>query len=163
MIRALQESDLDRICQIVNNDWKTSYAGYINKAILDETGCANRALELKEDFHSGKLKNYVYEKDGQVVALLSYGDTADSDKIGAFEIWRIYIDKSSQGCGIGSKLLRFAENEATNKNHHEIVIWAFSQNDNAISFYEKHGYQKDKTEYLGEPYLAYGTRFLKTI
>lgn len=163
MIRALQKTDLEKICRIVNDNWKPVYAGYINKTLLNETGCEDRASELKEDFYSGKLENYIYEKDGQAVALLSFGDTADPDKAGAFEIWRIYLDKSVQGCGIGSQLLGFAEKEAANTGRHEIVIWTFSQNAVAISFYEKHGYHKDKTEYLGEPYLAYGTRFLKTI
>lgn len=159
----MQERDLGTICQMVNDNWKTAYAGYVNKVLLNEIGCANRSLELKADFYSGRLRNYVYEKDGQAVGLLSFGDTADFDRAGAFEIWRIYLDKSNQGCGIGSKLLEFAEKEAVKTNYHEIVIWAFSENVKAISFYERHGYHKNKSDYLGEPYLAYGTRLLKVI
>lgn len=44
-----------------------------------------------------------------------------------------------------------------------IFKWAFKENIRAISFYEKHGYVKDKEEYLGKPYLAYGIRFNKKI
>ena len=43
----------------------------------------------------------------------------------------------------------------------EILIWAFRENRRALAFYEKHGYQPDREEYLGPPYLTYGVRLIK--
>ena len=39
----------------------------------------------------------MWEENGNVVAMLSFGNTADHDKAGAFEIWRIYITSDFKG------------------------------------------------------------------
>ena len=41
--------------------------------------------------------------------MLSFGDTADADMIGVFEIWRIYVASQFQGKKIGKMLMDFAE------------------------------------------------------
>jgi diamine N-acetyltransferase len=163
MIRLLQESDIEIICKIVNDNWKSVYNGYVNEKLLNKQGCLDRKNRLRADFLSGRLSNYVYEFRNQPIALLSIGDTADKDIPMAFELWRIYILKEYQNQGIGSRLLDFAEQEAFSLGHHEVVIWAFKENINAISFYEKHGYEQDKEQYLGQPYFAYGIRLSKQL
>ena len=163
MIRLLQSGDIENVCNIVNNDWKTVYTGYVNPELLTEQGCLERSNRLKSDFISGRLSEYVWEEDGKVLALLSVGKTADVDKAGAFEVWRIYVSKEAQGKGIGNRLLSFAEQQAKKSAFHEIVIWAFRDNIHAISFYQKHGYVVQKEEYLGEPYLTYGIRLNKLL
>lgn len=118
---------------------------------------------MKWDFLSHRLSNYVYKHNGQTVALLSFGDTADEDKKNFFEIWRIYISKDYQKKGIGSELINFAEQKGIERGYKECLIWAFKENKNAISFYKKHGYIEDKEEYLGDIYSAYGVRLCKKL
>lgn len=130
---------------------------------FDKHSCNERAEELRHDFQSKRLSEYVWEEQGQILALLSIGDTADIDKKGAFEIWRIYVRPEAQGHNIGSKCILFAEQEAKRQGYQEIVIWAFQENTTAISFYQKNGYVIDKNEYLGEPYLTFGIRLIKTL
>ena len=163
MIRLIQEKDIEIVCKIVNDNWTSVYAGYVNEQLLNNNGCFDRKKRMEKDFLSGRLSNYVYECNEHIIALLSVGDTADSDKIGAFEVWRIYISEAYKNQGIGNKLLDFAEKQAIKYGYKEIVIWAFKENIRAISFYKKHAYVKDKEEYLGEPYLAYGVRLNKKL
>lgn len=163
MIRAMKESDWNIVCEIVNENWKEIYNGYVNPELLSPTGCANRECDLINDFASARLKEYVWEENSQTVALLSFGNTADSDKSGAFEIWRIYIAPNFQGIGIGHKLISFAEQAAKEQGYTEIVIWAFKDNCKAITFYQKQGYVLEKEEYLGESYLTVGVRLNKKI
>lgn len=163
MIRALEEKDIEIVCSIVNENWKNVYAGYINPLLLNEDGCAERIRHLKLDFTIHRLSEYVWEEENQVSAMLSIGDTADTDLAEAFEIWRIYVAVQFQKKGIGKLLLEFAEQQAKRQGYKRIVIWAFKDNYQAISFYQKHGYCIDKEEYLGEPYLAIGTRLKKEI
>lgn len=163
MLRPLEEKDFDIAIHIVNENWKKIYSGYVNPLLLNENGCENRANELKYDFQSKRLSEYVWEENGQVSALLSIGDTADDDKKGAFEIWRVYVAPKAQGRHIGSQCLIFAEQEAQRQGYKEIVIWAFQKNTKALSFYQKHGYVFDKNEYLKAPYFAVGTRLKKCL
>lgn len=163
MIRPLTYRDFDAAIEIVNTNWKNTYAGYVNPMLLDENGCKERAEELRRDFQSRRLSEYVWEEQGQVLALLSIGGTADIDKKGAFEIWRVYVEPRAQGRKIGGQCLAFAELEAKKRGYPEIIIWAFQKNAKAISFYQKNGYVLDKSEYLGKPYLTTGIRFTKKV
>ena len=163
MLRPLAYRDFDTVIDIVNQNWKKTYAGYINPRLIDENGCKERAEELRHDFQSKRFSEYVWEEQGQVLALLSIGDTADIDKKGSFEIWRIYVEPQMQGHSIGSRCLAFAEQEAKKRGYQEIIIWAFQKNTKALSFYQKNGYVIDKSEYLGKPYFADGTRLTKKI
>ena len=124
------------------------YSGYVNPLLLNSDGCAARTRRLKTDFVACRLSEYVWEEENRVSAMLSFGDTADADMAGAFEIWRIYVASQFQGKGIGYK---------------EIVIWAFKNNHHAVSFYKKRGYSIDKEEYLSEPYFSMGIRLKKNI
>ena len=163
MIRPLSEKDYDVVIDIVNTNWKRTYSNYVNPLLLNEVGCKVREEELRNDFQSKRLSEYVWEEQCQVLALLSIGNTADMDRKRAFEIWRIYVKPEVQGHNIGSQCLLFAEQEALKQGYQEIIIWAFTSNTKAISFYQKNGYGIDKNEYLGKPYLAFGTRLIKNV
>ena len=163
MIRPLVEKDYDTVIDIVNTNWKKTYSDYVSPLLLDEDGCKERAEELRHDFQSKRLSEYVWEEQGQVLALLSIGNTSDIDKKRAFEIWRVYVKPEAQGHNIGSQFLSFSEREVQKRGYEEIIIWAFQRNTNAISFYQKNGYVIDKNEYLGKPYLAFGTRLIKKL
>lgn len=163
MIRPLAKRDYDIVIDILNINWRKTYAKYVSPLLLNEDGCKERADELRRDFQSKRLSEYVWEEQGQVLALLSIGDTADTDKKGAFEIWRVYVEPGRQGHHIGSQCLAFSEQEAKKRGYQEIIIWAFQENTKAIFFYQKNGYVVDKSEYLGKPYLAVGTRLIKKV
>lgn len=124
MLRPLEEKDFTTVIDIVNENWKNTYSEYVNPALLDKNGCQKRAEELISDFKSKRLSEYVWEEGGKILALLSIGDTADNNKKGAFEIWRVYVKKQAQGHQIGNKCLNFAEKEALKKGYKKIVIWA---------------------------------------
>ncbi len=163
MIRPLKKEEFDTVIEIVNDNWKSVYAGYVAPELLEESGCAKRASELITDFNTKRLEEYVWEETGQTLALLSIGNTEDADKPSAFEIWRIYIALIAQGKGIGGQLLAFAEQRAIQKGYVEVVIWAFQENIRAIRFYQKYGYRIDKEVYLGSPYYAHGIRLMKKL
>ncbi|WP_125142338.1 GNAT family N-acetyltransferase [Clostridium transplantifaecale] len=163
LIRTLTSEDYDAVCKIVNDNWREVYAGYVNPELLNDFGCRQREINIKKDFLSSRLSEYVLENEGKVVALLSFGNTEDEDKAGAFEIWRIYISQNEQGKGFGDKLISFAEQEAERNGYKEIIIWAFKGNVRAISFYLKHGYIMDREKDLGAPYMAIGVRMTKDL
>ena len=163
MIRKLEKPDYPAAIRIVNENWKREYAPYLNPQLLTEEACNARAERLEGEFDSGRLMEYVWEEDGKVLALLSIGPSADEDKTGAFELWRIYIDPDAQGRGIGRQLMAFAEREAVALGYREMVIWAFRENRRAVAFYRKHGYAPDKEMDMGAPYKTWGIRLTKKL
>jgi len=67
------------------------------------------------------------------------------------EITKLFVEPFFQGRGIGEKLLTFAVQERGGK-----FLWAFEGNDNALKFYQKHGFSvtrerkqaEDREEYV---------------
>ena len=66
MIRPLSEKDYNIAIDIVNTNWKRTYSNYVNPLLLNEIGCKERAEELRHDFQSKRLSEYVWEEQGQV-------------------------------------------------------------------------------------------------
>lgn len=163
MIRLLKEDDLAGAARIVNDNWRQVYRGYVNEFLLSDRGCEERAKLIASEFFEKKLTHYVWDKNGKPAALLTLGDTLDDDKKGAFEIFRLYVAKQAQNQGIGSRLIRFAMEEAARKKYRETLLWAFEKNVRAALFYEKHGFVKDKKLELGEPYFARSVRFCRKV
>ena len=64
MIRPLAEKDYNIAIDIVNTNWKKTYSDYVNPLLLNEDGCKKRAEELKHDFQSRRLLEYVWEEIG---------------------------------------------------------------------------------------------------
>lgn len=50
MIRMMKETDIDNVCEIINENWKKVYKGYVNSELLSPAGCTDRICELKNDF-----------------------------------------------------------------------------------------------------------------
>jgi hypothetical protein len=63
-----------------------TYSNCVSSLLLNEYSCKDRANELRYNFQSKRLSEYVWEEQGQILALLSIGDTADTNKKGSFEI-----------------------------------------------------------------------------
>ncbi|MDE7230633.1 MAG: GNAT family N-acetyltransferase, partial [Oscillospiraceae bacterium] len=158
MIRKIEQSDYKIVCDIVNDNWRCVYRGYVDPLLLTESGCDERERQLIDDFKSGRLSEYVFEENGQVLGMISFGKTGERDCPNSFEIWRLYIHREFQDRGIGRCLLEFAEEHAHSLGYSDIVIWAFKQNVNAAVFYKKHGYHPDIEAFLGAPYNADGMR-----
>ena len=50
MIRPLSEKDYNIAISIVNTNWKRTYSNYGNPRLRNESGCKERADELRHDF-----------------------------------------------------------------------------------------------------------------
>lgn len=73
MIRSLCQEDWETVISIVNKSWQTLYTGYVAPSLVSEQGCQERAERMKRDFVQKRLSEYVWEENGQVLALLSIG------------------------------------------------------------------------------------------
>lgn len=158
MIRAIEERDYKAVCRIVNDNWRRVYGGFVNPRQVSAEGCAERERRLFGDFADGRLSEYIFEENGIVAGMISFGRSGETDCPGALEIWRLYVDGPAQGRGIGGELLGFAESGIRGR----VFIWAFRENERALAFYRKHGYTVDKEEYL-ESFSAVGVRLYKLI
>ena len=103
----------------------------------------------REPSKSEHLNNYLKDEEGNLVA----GMVAET--FGNWlEIEYLYISEDLRGQGIGSKILKMAENESKNRGCKYSFVDTF--NFQAPKFYEKHGYKEvfalKNYPYTGERY-----------
>ena len=92
--------------------------------------------------HSGKRPIYVVEQDNQVIAWLSYSSFYGRPAYDGTTEVSIYIAEQAQGRGLGSELMRFAEQQAPELEIDTLVGFIFSHNTPSIQLFLKHGYER---------------------
>ncbi len=164
MIRNAIESDASRIAEIHCYGWRNAYKDIISEKFLySHLSVYRRAQEF---IKSKEYKNpylFVFEKDDLIKGFMKVGPCRNTDKQKSFELWGIYVEPLMQGHGIGSNLLTFCEQIATEKGYTENVIWCLRDNNAARSFYEKHGYSSDGNQVYLKKVDAVEIRYTKQL
>ncbi|MBE0369599.1 GNAT family N-acetyltransferase [Pseudoalteromonas aurantia] len=135
-IRVAREIDLPAIVSIYN---ETIASRMVTAETEPTTVEARKAWFFS---HNAERPLFVYEEAGEVLAWLSfksfYGRPA---YIGTCEL-SIYITEHTQGNGLGTTLLQFAEQHARNIAVDTLLGFIFSHNKPSIKLFERQGYSR---------------------
>ncbi len=55
------------------------------------------------------------------------GNCRDEDKPNSFELWGIYVEPLKKRQGIGTKLVKFCEEEALKRGFTEVCLWVLEK------------------------------------
>lgn len=85
---------------------------------------------------------YTYDLDGQVSGFVCHGPNSMTDR--TWDLYWIVVAKPVQGKGIGTKLLRFVEEDVQRHNGRLLIIETCSlpSYEPTRRFYRKHGYEQ---------------------
>ena len=125
MIRKAEKKDIARIAEILVFDKRIKY----RPIFKDDAYCFGKLqiLAVSEQYGaSDALESILVYDDGIVKGLI---------RIEKSEIVELYVDYFFQNQGIGSSLIEFAKN-----NYPITFLWTLEKNNEAIRFYEKHGF-----------------------
>lgn len=128
--------------------WQEAYAGIVDKSFLDRL-----SVEKCEDVARKFRTDNLVAKDGdKVVGFAAYGKARDEDLENAGEVSAIYILADYYSQGIGYRLMREALSRLD--EYSQVAVWVLKDNERAISFYKKCGFEfdgKEQTIELGKP------------
>lgn len=133
MIRRCNDSDFDRILQIIN-DGAQAYKGVIPQDRWHDPYMSPEELRREIEDH---ILFWGYEEEEGLTAVMGIQDKGEVTLIR-----HAYVCSSRRNQGIGGRLLRFLE-PMTRK---PILIGTWAAATWAIAFYEKYGYRLLKTE-----------------
>lgn len=155
-IRRKQTEDIPQIA-------KVHYVTYIDtyKGLLPEAHLSNqKEEEYVKQHQSFNAACWVAIDNSEIVGVIMYGPSRDTDLEKSYEIYMIYVLPEYQGQSIGTQLLNKVESEIKNKAA-QVALWVVDSNLNTIHFYERQGYQFDGIEEEDEGFRE--QRMLKTL
>ena len=132
MLRRGRDEDEDGYIRLIGDAW----AEYPN-CILDVDGEVPELRGLHSYFSKAGGAVWVAEEAGRIVGMVATRPLG-SDR--AWEICKMYVEKSQRGTGLAHRLLGGAEDHAMAQGAERLVLWTDTRFDAAHRFYEKRGY-----------------------
>ena len=143
-IRQATDADIPAIAHIINEAWKTAYAGIVPDSYLEKMREENKAKRLREGLvRVPHMRYFVLCEDGVPVGAASLHRARNDDMPDAAEFSFFYFLPSAWRKGYGSMLLDFLKRTSANAGFLRICCWVLEENLRAISFYESQGLLRD--------------------
>jgi GNAT superfamily N-acetyltransferase len=103
--------------------------------------------EVLDDFHATNYaENHhaiAIEEEGTLLGFAYYGPAPMTE--GTWQLWWIAVRKDQQGKGVGSRLLRFVENDICDTHQGRVLFietGSLPHYELTRAFYRKHGYEE---------------------
>ncbi len=161
IIRKNLEKDQEQMAHIKIDGWRTAYDKIVASKYLNSLDYDSQTQRYLSSFDEYKDLVFVAVRGDEVLGYSCFMPE-DKDKKYDSELVSLYVKKKEAGRGIGSNLLISTAKELYSLGKHNMIVWCFSDNINAISFYEGLGGLKveEKIAKIGdEAYLEYGFYF----
>ena len=135
MIRKAEPKDISRIAEILVLTKRMKYRSIFNNDEYSFNGL--QVVKVADEFKDPELldKVWIYD-DGIVKGMIHLEEK---------EIAELYVDYFFWKEGIGSKLVEFAKEKFDAK-----FVWTLEKNEDAIRFYEAHGFKLNGKRQLEE-------------
>lgn len=161
IIRKNLEKDQEQMAHIKIDGWRTAYDKIVASKYLNSLDYDEQTQRYLSSFNEYKDLVFVAVQGDEVLGYSCFMPY-DKDKKYDSELVSLYVRKKEAGRGIGSNLLISTAKELYSLGRKNMIVWCFSDNKNAISFYEGLGGLKveEKMAKVGdEAYLEYGFYF----
>ena len=161
IIRKNLEKDQEQMAHIKIDGWRTAYDKIIASKYLQSLDYDAQTQRYLSSFDDYKDLVFVAVRGEEVLGYSCFMPY-DKDKKYDSELVSLYIKKCESGRGIGSSLLIATAKELYSLGKENMIVWCFSDNTNAIHFYEGLGGIKveEKSARIGDQeYLEYGFYF----
>ena len=128
VIRPSQKDDVPAMSRVYVRTWQETYLGVVPYGYL----YAMSAPELEQGFsneqQSRQVISYVAEDAGGVIGFISGGYERKADTIYNGEIYALYVLKSYQRQGIGTKLVSALAAQLNHFGIYSMLVWVLVQN-----------------------------------
>jgi ribosomal protein S18 acetylase RimI-like enzyme len=144
-IRLADLSDAAALAQVHEATWRETYAGLMSEQMLDALTADARAAawgRILSGEAGGLATVYVAEREGRLVAFGSCGPQRDEAFAAAGyagEFTSVYVLKSDQRRGLGTRLMRAMMSDLADRELLGFTLWVPRENIPARSLYEQLG------------------------
>lgn len=136
----------DIIAKIHTQTWQIVYRGLIPNETLDNISVEKCKNEWQERLKKNFCEVLLIEVDNTVSGFVSFCPSRDedSDLNKTAEISAIYLLPEYFNRGLGKQLLSAALEIMQVNGYQDVILWVFTENQQACQFYEKMGFYVEK-------------------
>ena len=145
-IRLAADEDIPAIAHIINEAWKTAYAGIIPQSYLNNIREEDKVKRLREGLERvPHMRYFVLCENGVPVGAASLHRARNEDLPDAAEFSFFYFLPAVWRRGYGTMLLNRLKEESAKAGFLRLCCWVLEENHRAVSFYESQGLLRDGT------------------
>ena len=122
--------------RVLELSWKHSYQNVLPKSYLDRLTPERFTMAMRAE----PEKTLVLFEDGVPAGVCMLGFSRHRPGYG--EVIGLYVLPEKMGQGYGRKLLEAAVDTFRQEGCEAVCLWVFSQNENAIGFYQHSGFRQ---------------------
>ena len=151
MLRRATEDDIPALGRIYIEALQETYRGILPESYLSGLTLAEGEATWARILQKPEQEVLVDQQDGAVAGLVSY--KPDGERSGCLNLASLYVDRRSQGRGVGRRLIRTVWERAREMGYEAVSVGVVQDNLRARGLYERLGavYQND-CEYRFGPY-----------
>jgi N-acetylmuramic acid 6-phosphate etherase len=141
-LRAATAEDAPAIARVFEAAWRDMYTGFVPLPVIEKV--AGGALTLWTSLLRADEKDWsveVWDRPGEVLGVIRYG--RDPDQIATGHVFSLYVDPAASGRGIGTALLKHAQEWFVENGLSRATLWVFEANARARGVYAKQRWRPD--------------------
>ncbi|MGF1694464.1 GNAT family N-acetyltransferase [Vibrio lamellibrachiae] len=138
-LRAAVQTDVQEIAQIHVSSWKSAFEGLMPKDYINGFTVSSRVEEWQRTIKNNTESVVVAVRGSKVVGFMSY--SVHPENAESIELSKLYLCPSVYGQRLGSKFLANLEHESQALGTKTIKLYVLDNNEAAIQFYSKHGFE----------------------
>jgi ribosomal protein S18 acetylase RimI-like enzyme len=149
VVRAAEPGDARAIAELHVEAWRAAYAGLLPDELLAALSVDARERMWRELLAAGaSAPVLVAEAGGGIGGFCALAVPARDDDAGerTAEVGAIYVEPALWRSGIGTALMDAAEAGLRERGCDDIVLWVLPENEPAVGFYERRGFERDGAE-----------------
>jgi GNAT superfamily N-acetyltransferase len=138
-IRVGVEDDIPSIARVLVDTWRSTFSGRLPSDFLDSMSYAGQEERHLRTIRRPETVYLVACNDCErIVGFASGGPTRHTDLPFENELYALYVLKSHQGAGTGTKLLRAVTSTLSCSGRTGLIVWVLFNNPHR-SFYDRNG------------------------
>jgi len=137
-IRRARANDASAVAECHDDAWRTAYQGIIPGAELEKLIMRRGPAWWDSAIRKGS-RIALLQFGEKIAGYANYGRNRAKSLYFDGEIYELYLRPEYQGLGFGRRLFSAARKDLAQSSLKSLIVWALSENDNAVDFYKALG------------------------
>jgi len=161
--RPATTADALSVARVQVASWQIAYRGLMDQSLLDSLDPTTKVSSWESFITAAQNQVFVIEDTSSIIGYAHVCRSRDEPDSAVGEITSMYVVPTQWRKGLGSALLRVAEEWLRERSHRSITLWVLEANTRARRFYERFAYALDGSSKVHPKSGLFEVRYRKLV